>query len=504
MGFARQYKSEILLSLGIVALFLLLRLSTLTQLPIFTDEAIYLRWAQIALQDANWRFISLTDGKQPLFIWAVILSMKFFHDPLVAGRTVSVGAGLLTMLGFFFLGRETFKNKWAGIASSGLYAIFPFALVYDRMALYDVLVGTFAVWGLYMTVLLFRHPKLDKALLMGFVTGAAVLNKTNGFFTIYLLPFAVLLFDFHEKNWQRRLLRLVGLSLLVIVMTYGFYSILRLSPFFYIIKQKNALFFYPLSEWIHHPFMNLLSNFSAFDDWYMRYVGLPLSLTALASIIIDKKFWREKVLFLLWFIIPFVGFAFIGKTVYPRYIFPMTLTLLPLAAYTLVILFKKLNITMWSVVVILVLLYSLLTDFLIIYNFAGSPVPSADKGQYLTAWPAGVGVKEATDYFKKEAATRPIYIGTEGTFGLLPYAFELYLVNNPAITIKGFWPMKAQPPKELMDAAKRGDTYIVFYQDCSLCSGVGVAPTTWPLQKIMQFKRIEAGSYFTVYKVIAP
>ncbi|HVZ59070.1 MAG TPA: glycosyltransferase family 39 protein [Patescibacteria group bacterium] len=504
MGFITKYKTEILFSVGVFVLFCLLRLPTLTQLPIFTDEAIYLRWAQIALHDANWRFISLTDGKQPLFIWAVLLSMKFIKDPLVAGRLVSVGAGFMTMVGFFFLGREAFKNRWVGLVSAFLYAIFPFALVYDRMAIYDSLVATFAIWGIYLTILLFRQQKLDKALLMGFVTGGAVLNKTNGFFNIYLLPFAFILFDFTQKQWQKRLVRLLGLCALVVVMTYGFYSILRLSPYFYIINQKNAVFFYPLSEWIHHPFLTVFSDFSAFNDWFMRYVGLPLGLTALAALVIDKKFWREKVLFLLWFLIPYVGFAFIGRTIYPRYIFPMTLTLLPLVAYTLVVLQNKLSQTKWWIVVVLVLSYSILTDFLIIYNFANSPIPAADKGQYLTAWPAGVGVKETTEYLSQQAATHKIYIGTEGTFGLMPYALELYLVDNPQVTIKGFWPINSTPPKELLAAAHKEDTYVVFYQDCPACQGVGVAPGSWPLQKIIQIKRIEAGSYLTLYKVLAP
>ena len=64
------------------------RLTKLTLIPIFTDEAIYLRWAQIALGDPRWRFISLIDGKQPLLIWLFLPFVKYISDPLVAGRIV--------------------------------------------------------------------------------------------------------------------------------------------------------------------------------------------------------------------------------------------------------------------------------------------------------------------------------------------------------------------------------------------------------------------------------
>ena len=88
-----KHKWEILTSILLVAAYFVLRLIFLSRLPIFTDEAIYLRWAQIALNDAAWRFISLTDGKQPMFVWAAMVLMKFIHDPLVAGRLVSVATG---------------------------------------------------------------------------------------------------------------------------------------------------------------------------------------------------------------------------------------------------------------------------------------------------------------------------------------------------------------------------------------------------------------------------
>lgn len=502
MGFIKKYKIEIIISFFILVIYLFLRVSSLLQLPIFTDEAIYLRWAQIASNDANWRFISLTDGKQPLFIWLSIVVMRLVDDPLVAGRLVSVMAGIGTMIGLFLLGREAFKNHWIGILSAGLYALYPFSLIYDRMALYDSLVGTFTVWGIYLTVLLSRSMRLDRAFMLGFVAGAAVLNKTNGFFTIYLLPLALILINFKPKNWRPQLLHFAGLSLVVIIMTYGFYSILRLSPFFYIINEKNSIFFYPLQEWVKNPLAYFPTNFSAFMDWLLRYVGVPMMLLIAGSFIFSKTYIREKAYLLLWFLIPFMGFALDGKTIYPRYIFPMTLSLLPLIAYSLVILFKKLPLKKWLLVIILSLFYWVLTVFLILYNFPGSPIPNADRVQYLTAWPSGVGVQEINNFIEKEAKTKKIFLASEGTFGLLPFAFEIEFNKNPNITIKGYWPIEQEPPADLMVSAQIKDTYIVFYQDCPICEGVGLAPSSWPLTKVMQIKRIEAGSYITLYKVI--
>lgn len=501
MGFVRKYKTEIIVSLSSIALYLFLRLPTLLQLPIFTDEAIYIRWAQIAKDDANWRFISLTDGKQPLFIWAVMIAMRFFSDPLVAGRIVSAGAGLLTMVGLFFLGREVFNNRWVGILSASLYALFPFALVYDRMALYDSLVGTFAVWALYSTFLLVRTLRLDRALMMGFITGAAVLNKTSGFFTIYLLPFTFLLFDFKAKNLNKRILKFVGLMAVVIIMTYGFYAILRLSPFFYIIEEKNAVFVYPLQEWIKHPFTYFFSNFSAQLDWYLRYVGLPMTVGSILAFAFSREYLREKLLLFLWFCFPFIGLALTGKTLYPRYIFFMTLSLLPLASYTLIKLSQTISKEKWGLVCVLTLSYWVVADVLIISNFIASPVPQADKAQYLASWPAGVGVKEATAFFRRESEDKKIFIGTQGTFGLMPYAFEIEFHRNPNVTVKGFWPIYTDPPEELLQAAAKQDTYVVFYQHCPSCGATGIAPKTWPLTQIMQFERPDKASYVTVYKV---
>ncbi len=108
MNFIKKYSFFIFL-IGIIVLYLFTRLSSILSLPIFTDEAIYVRWSQIASNDANWRFISLTDGKQPMFVWIAMILLKFIKEPLLAGRLVSVGAGFASLVGIFFLTSEIFN-----------------------------------------------------------------------------------------------------------------------------------------------------------------------------------------------------------------------------------------------------------------------------------------------------------------------------------------------------------------------------------------------------------
>ena len=102
--FPKLTRREWLFIIGLSLLYLLVVTINLTKLPIFVDEAIYLRWSQIAWHDASWRFISLTDGKQPLYIWFVVPFMKLIADPLFAGRMASAVSGLGTILGMGYLG----------------------------------------------------------------------------------------------------------------------------------------------------------------------------------------------------------------------------------------------------------------------------------------------------------------------------------------------------------------------------------------------------------------
>ena len=496
----------------LVVLYFVTRLTNIMSLPLFTDEAIYVRWSQIAKQDAAWRFISLTDGKQPSFIWIAMNIMRVVSDPLLATRLVSVFAGFGTLIGIMLLSLELFKKKRTGsvmnrifghlledkiigFVAGLLFILFPFALVMDRMAMYDSLVACIMVLALYSEVLLIRYVRLDIALLSGLVMGSAVLTKTSGFFSIYLLPFSLLLFDFRQKEWRRKLTEWIVFVVIAVVLVFCMYSVLRLSPFFYIIDEKNALFVYPLSEWLMHPFEFLYGNFHALIEWFLIYITIPIVLFAVLSFFVGKNF-REKLFLLIWFLAPFVALGLFGKTLYPRFIYFMTFPVIILAAFAVTQLMQRFKSKILSIIIILLAgSFSIYTDYFILFNFSHAPIPQADLGQYINSWPAGGGTAEMVQFFNTQSKKGKIYVATQGTFGSLPTnTMEIYLGNNKNIETRGIYPLPSQLPADLKERAKTMPVYYVFNDDEN-------APADWPLTPVGKYRKGSGDRHLSIYQI---
>ena len=179
----------------------------------------------------------------------------------------------------------------------------------------------------------------------------------------------------------------------------------------------------------------------------------------------------------------------------------MILPLLTLLGYALICLRDRItNTVVFLFMIILVTLWPVYVSSKIVTDIASSPIPKGDTGQFVWGWAAGGGVKEATELFIKESSDKKIFVATQGTFGLLPYAFEIYLVQNPNITIQGYWPLDQGIPDELRKKATEMPTYVVFYQPCPSCIHAGIAPASWDVEQILQVKK-SPDTYFTVYKI---
>ncbi len=454
------WKSPIVWFFLLACVYFITRLVQLTALPIFTDEAIYIRWSQIGTADAAWRFISLTDGKQPFFTWLIMASVRLFQDPLFAGRMVSVIGGFFSLIGLVIVSRELFKNVTIGLIAAFLYVISPFTLIYDRLALYDGWVATFFIWNLYLAVLLARRIRLDVALLLGMLLGVAMLNKTSAFLSLYMLPATLLLFDWKRPRVVKRLALWTVYVLAAAVLSQAIYSILRLSPFFYIISQKDALFVYPFGQWLIHPFSFFQGNIHGLFDWLKGYMTWPLLFTAGATILIPRKYIREKLLLICWWLAPFIALSLFGRILYPRFILFMTMPLFILAGYSLhwmSTLIKKSYA--FFLLIICICGYSMYISTRILIDIKTAPILKADQGQLVNDWPSGWGTNEVVSFLKSQP--QPIAVYTEGTFGLFPYALEIFLHTYQTIEIHGLWPIPDTIPHEMLESAATKPTYFV-------------------------------------------
>lgn len=443
------------------------RLINLTKIPVFADEAIYVRWSQVMRAEQTLRFLPLSDGKQPLYMWLVIPFFKVFSDPLFAGRFVSIMSGIGTLLGIITLSYLLFKNKTVTVVAALFYALSPFTFFFDRLALADSLLSMFGIWTFIFAYLAVSKQRLDFAMLTGFALGGAWLTKSPALFFTLMLP-VFWLFAPWKKEKKENLLVLgktIFFTLVAAAIGYGFYNILRLGPNFHLIASRNMDYVYPVSHIFERPFDPLKTFIIASFKWY--FVMGPISLLVLGvtgTISNIKKSWKVIAILLFWFLVPLVIQCEFAKTLTARYILYPLPYLMILAASFFVIkknLFKKIGFLF----VILFVVQSSIFVYNLITNPERANLPRVERSGYLEEWTAGQGIKETADYLINEEKNNPneqIVIGTEGYFGTLPDGLQMYLNDHPRIVVIGVGLNFDKLPNSLYESKKAGNkTYLL-------------------------------------------
>ena len=441
MKFFRVIKKWWLFILGmmvIVGLFLFLRLYAITNLPVFVDEAIYIRWAQVMKAESTLRFLPLSDGKQPLYMWLVIPFLKFISDPLLAGRMISVFSGLGTLVGIGMVSWYLFKSKKVILITTLLWAISPYSVFFDKMALVDSLLTLFGIWTFYFAILTVNTIRLDFAMITGFLLGGALLTKSPALFFSILLPTTFLLTKWPKtfKKKAGKLFRLVVIFTPTFVIGYGLYNILRLGPNFHMIRLRNFDYVFPLSHlWLNpkDPFIFLLPKFF---DWIWKMGPFPIIF--LGMLVNLKKHFAKIVVLTLWFIFPVLVQAMFAKVFTARYVY-FCLPFLFLLVGSVFLTKNKFVGILSTLLVILGIGISLRFDYYLLTNITKANLPRNERSGYLEEWSAGQGIRQIADYIEKLYLQNPkeIVVGTEGYFGTLPDGLQIYLNKYPEIIIIG-------------------------------------------------------------------
>lgn len=502
-NFFRQHKSALAILAVISALYFVLRLPGLTLQPVFADEAIYIRWAQIMKAEPTLRFVSLQDGKTPLYMWAMAPFFKVFADPLLAGRLLSVLSGFLTLSGAVFLGWKFF-NKRVGLWAGFLMATAPFIVFFDRMALVDSMLAAFSIWSLNLSLLLIKYQRLDLAMFLGYVLGGGMLTKTPGMFSFLTLPTVFLTFAWQGKNRDRRLVKALAFFAAAALIGLGIYNILRLGPGFEMLSSRNQDYIFSPLDLAGRPLDPFIPHLKDLADWLPKLLTWPILLLLLGGIVLS--FAKKNLLalaVLAWALLPLLANLALLKTFTARYILFSIPPLLCLSAWAIDSLAVKIKAgkTIVAAAIGLILLpLPLYFIFRLWTNPALAPLPREERQGYLEEWTAGYGFSDIAQYLMNEAQKGSVVVGTEGSFGTLPEGLGIYLdkyshtaLKDQQVTVIGG---KATISAQLRQTVKEHPTFFVANKSRFL--GADNLQLIWEYPKAVGEKGQDAILFFRV------
>ncbi len=463
----KQWWVTVVALTGILVSAFAIRTFHLTLLPIFADEAIYVRWSQVMANEPTLRFLPLTDGKQPLFMWILMFVVEKFHDPLFMGRLISIFAGLSAIMAIFCLTYYLFKNKYISLIASVFWMLSPYSFFFDRMALVDSLLASFAIWTAFFATVTAKTKRLDMAMLTGFALGFASLTKSPALFVALLVPGSWIL-----TNWKLKrnafITQAIKLGLLLLVtytIAFGMYNIQRLGPNFHMLTSRTQDYVFPISHIWTNPKDPLFAHFDRAIEWLRLMGPWPVLVLAVLGFIVNfKKYWKEILFLFSWWFVPTVIQSELAKVFTARYelfTIPFVFILAASVFLTKNKLVKNISLLVFALWAVLAIRF----NYFLLTDPQKANLPRSERSGYLEEWTSGTGIKEVAEYIKAEHSSNPnekIVIGTEGYFGTLPDGLQIYLQNVPNVTVVGVGLDFGEVPKPLLDSVKAGTkTYFV-------------------------------------------
>jgi 4-amino-4-deoxy-L-arabinose transferase-like glycosyltransferase len=442
-----------------IFVFVVSRLVNLTIIPIFADEAIYIHWAQRAWHNATERFISFSDGKPPLHTWVMIPFLKTINYPLIAGRVLSILAGLFTFFGTYLLVRKLFGKKPAfWVLPFALFS--PFLLFYDRLAVADSMLTAFYVWATYLAYRLYEKTDLGNSFLLAIALVGGLLTKQTAYYSFLLVGLVYLTKQLAKKN--RKIINKKKLFYFIFALFLGlacFNFIIRLAPNSHLLSARTYDYVLGKREWLSDPFQLFWGNLKGISGWVGSYQTISwLVLLLTLPWLVRKKAYKLVVIF-AGFLLPILGSAFIGRIIFPRYfviVQPYLNIVFGLAFYYL---WQKVR-GKKKYLLLLLFVQPVFFCILLIANPAQAPLIQREQDQYLTTWASGYGIKEVADYLKENYPEQEVQVFTEGYFGTLPDGILVYLDNYPHIAVNGIGHPVYELPEYVLQSVESKPTFL--------------------------------------------
>ena len=470
------------LLIGLAVFYLATHLLGLLELPVFADEAIYIRWSQLIMDDwKRYLFFPMNDGKTPLFFWLMVPFQYMFANQLFAARFVSVIIGLLQLVIMMQTVSLLTKNKKTILVSGILVTILPYWFFHHRMALTDGLMTAMVSFSVYFLIKdfvsntqkkLFAKESLVNVLLAGLFFGLSLYSKVPAVLFspgLFLLVFLVKKID---KNKFIVAISKVGISIGFGIVLFG---LLKFVPSFSQLFGRGSDFLFPLSEVIAGKWQETLPSLPTYFGYFVSYMTPTLFIFMILGLfgksnkkVVHLFFWAGVL-----FILPI---GIMGRMVYARYLFPAVFWFTLASVFAIEDFFvwaksldKQVRLKLASTGFFVLLLANTVGNssiFMITSMTDHTQIPfiSSDTVQYLTEWSSGHGLVETVELIRKESKDKTIAVATEGSFGSLPDGLNLYFhrtdVSNIAIDGVGY-PVFGIPKKFAETARNFDEQWLV-------------------------------------------
>lgn len=463
-----------------VAGFLLTRIYGLEKLPLFSDEAYAIVRAQEILHGAPILGM-VKNTTQPIFIWAIALFQLLPLGNIVAGRMVSILAGLITS---FILAKAAsqYIHPKASMIAFFLVVFLPFTFFYDRTVLFESLTGMFISGALF-------YPLLSVPL--------AILTKQTGWLAA---PLAIVI---HRK--RRRFALAILLASFLIPVIVWLIALDGPANVISVVGKKTSVplgFGVPLKENLFRSIM-----------WLKAYVPLPILLWMFLGTIIEvyrcfqKKLISPLLVVAFWAAGVILFESSVAKIFYPRYLFPLVPAVILLSTkgiwecYTCI---KERWIRtsfFASLVFFPVVLVSFSPlfrfDWLIATNPSQAPLALEDHFQFFEDWTSGVGSMQLEQALIQALRDRP-----EGITVFLEEENSYYVLfrSNRALskaTIE-IAPWLIDPLTVIPKSVLQSQVGVYFvrnrYPDI---------PPEWPIELVIEIPKTDTRSVY-LYRILKP
>ncbi len=425
---------------AILLLAALFRLWHLHAFPPATDEIAYAKWSVDIWRDhtrAGLLIPILDDGKQPLLFWIEAVLYGLGLPPVLAGRLLAAGAGILTVALCYALARR-FYGPAAGLAAAGFYAVVPFAVWHDRLSLVDAPLTLAIVVVAYAAARLARTTAWRWSWLAALAGLCAVGIKGPGVTAAVFPCMAWVLLARARRQALLPLLAPAGLSV-------ALYAFMMYGPLGWRFRYMVAVHSIDLRQPLPALIRSWAENADVLRSYLVGYFP-PVWLALLAgSLLLPLGTRCRKDAYVLGglaaMVLPVILY---GWEIYSRYFLPA----LPFAALlwgrlvALPLTWVQGRHEWWPGVLTRPLLPGAVALLLLPLAWQSGQIAVAperaaiarhDRWQYITGFPSGWGLREATDAIERDAAGRLVFVLTTAQRSVTRDFVYLRFLDHPTI-----------------------------------------------------------------------